>query len=101
MTDIPSREPGAGPDDGPPVGLVVGTVDATPLTWHVAVGPDQYLQLDDVVVVSRGLPGRPEPVTVSGVVTQVRATHKDASSGRTYSPSQPARCRRRSRRSRR
>ena len=52
------------------VGLVVGTVAATPLQFSVAVQADQYLQLDDVVTTSRQLPGQP-PVRISGVVTNV------------------------------
>jgi uncharacterized protein len=60
-----------------PVGLVVGTVAATPLKFSVAISPDQYLQLDDVVVTQRRLPGQP-PVQVSGVVTNVEAAHEGA-----------------------
>jgi DNA helicase HerA-like ATPase len=60
-----------------PVGLVVGTVAASPLTFSVAVGPDQFLQLDDVVVTKRPLPdGR--TVTIAGVVTNVEAAHEGA-----------------------
>src|SRR5215469_345148 len=59
------------------VGLVVGTVAATPLQFSVAVSPEQYLQLDDVVVTQRSLPGQP-PVQVSGVVTNVEAVHEGA-----------------------
>ncbi len=59
------------------VGLVVGTVAATPLQFSVAISPDQYLQLDDVVVTSRQLPGQ-APVQVSGVVTNVEAVHEGA-----------------------
>ena len=63
---------------GPPVGRVVGTEDSTPLQFSVAVDPDAYLQLDDVVVTVRAVPGR-EPVTTAGVVTEVRARHEGAS----------------------
>ena len=59
------------------VGLVVGTVAATPLQFSVAISPEQYLQLDDVVVTTRQLPGQP-PVQVSGVVTNVEAIHEGA-----------------------
>ena len=59
------------------VGLVVGTVAATPLQFSVAISPEQYLQLDDVVVTTRQLPGQP-PVHVSGVVTNVEAIHEGA-----------------------
>jgi hypothetical protein len=59
------------------VGLVAGTEDSTPLQFTVALSPDQYLQLDDVVVTARAVPGV-GPVMTSGVVTQVRARHEGA-----------------------
>ncbi|HIT76280.1 MAG TPA: ATP-binding protein [Candidatus Avipropionibacterium avicola] len=62
------------------VGMVAGTEDSTPLTFHVAVRPDHYLQLDDVVTTCREVPGL-GPVTTSGVVTQVVARHEGASFG--------------------
>ncbi|OBB45458.1 ATPase [Mycobacterium sp. 852002-51961_SCH5331710] len=62
------------------VGLVVGTEDATPLVFHVAIQPDAYLQLDDVVATSREVPGRGEVLT-SGIVTDVRSRHEGASFG--------------------
>ena len=55
------------------VGRVIGTEDSTPLSFWVAIAPDQYLQLDDVVVTDRELPGDAESVRLAGVVTQVRA----------------------------
>lgn len=61
--------------DGPIVGRVLGTADATPLTFWVAVHEGAYLQLDDVVVTQRELPGQP-PVKIAGVVTAVRARHE-------------------------
>jgi DNA helicase HerA-like ATPase len=61
-----------------PVGRVIGTDDATPLSFWVALAPEQYLQLDDVVVCEREVPGRSGAVRVSGVVTQVRARHEGA-----------------------
>jgi DNA helicase HerA-like ATPase len=63
--------------EGPEVGRVLGTADATPLQFWVAVAPDAYLQLDDVVVTERELPDEP-PVTIAGVVTAVRARHEGA-----------------------
>ncbi|MBB5872484.1 DNA helicase HerA-like ATPase [Allocatelliglobosispora scoriae] len=63
---------------GTPVGRVLGTADATPLTFWVAVGPEAYLQLDDVVVTQRELPEPAGAVTISGVVTAVRARHEGA-----------------------
>ncbi len=59
------------------VGLVVGTVPATPLRFSVGLAPGQYLQLDDVVVARRELPGQP-PIQISGVVTNVEAVHEGA-----------------------
>ena len=41
----------------PPIGRVLGTEDSTPLSWHVALNEDAYLQLDDVVITSRDVPG--------------------------------------------
>ncbi len=66
--------------DQTPVGLVVGTEDSTPLQFGVALAPEAYLQLDDVVVTVRPVPGF-GPVATSGVVTQVRARHEGASFG--------------------
>ena len=64
-------------ETGEAVGRVLGTSDATPLQFWTAVAPGSYLQLDDVVVTTRDLPGR-GPVTIAGVVTQVRARHEGA-----------------------
>ena len=66
--------------DNAPLGLVLGTEDATPLKFHVAVAPGCYAQLDDVVVTSRDVPGIGE-VSTAGVVTEVRARHEGASFG--------------------
>jgi uncharacterized protein len=59
------------------LGLVAGTVPATPLKYSVSLAPGQYVQLDDVVVTQRGLPGRPE-VQIAGIVTNVEAMHEGA-----------------------
>lgn len=59
------------PDSGAaagPVGRVLGTDDATPLTYWVGVAEGQYLQLDDVVVCDRPLPGG-DSVRLAGVVS--------------------------------
>ncbi len=45
-------------EGGRAVGRVLGTADATPLQFWVAVQPGAYLQLDDVVVTTRVLPDR-------------------------------------------
>src|SRR5918998_1081178 len=62
------------------VGRVVGTEDSTPLQFSVALAQDSYLQLDDVVVTVRAVPGV-GPVMTSGVVTEVRARHEGANFG--------------------
>jgi DNA helicase HerA-like ATPase len=59
------------------LGLVVGTVPATPLKFSVGLAPGQYVQLDDVLVTHRELPGRAR-VQIAGVVTNVEATHEGA-----------------------
>jgi len=64
-----------GEDDG--LGLVVGTVPATPLQFSVGLAPGQYAQLDDVLVTHRPLPGR-DGVQIAGVVTNVEAVHEGA-----------------------
>jgi hypothetical protein len=38
------------------VGRVIGTEDATPLTFSLALAPGRFVQLDDVVVCDRTLP---------------------------------------------
>jgi DNA helicase HerA-like ATPase len=68
----------AGPADE--VGLVAGTEDSTPLEFAVALDEASYLQLDDVVVTLRHVPGV-GPVLTSGIVTQVRARQEGASFG--------------------
>lgn len=62
---------------GEVVGLVIGTDDATPLEFWVAVAPGQHLQLDDVVALERVLPTG-EIVKIYGIVGQVRARHEGA-----------------------
>ncbi len=56
---------------------MIGTIAATPLQFSVGLASDQYLQLDDVVVTSRDVPGQP-PVQIAGVVTNVEAAHEGA-----------------------
>ena len=45
---------------GSPIGRVLGTDDATPLSFWVALAPEQYLQLDDVVTLGTALARRPK-----------------------------------------
>lgn len=68
------------PDEHGPadtVGRVIGTEDATPLEFWVAVAPQRHLQLDDVVAVDRELPTG-ERIVLYGIVAQVRARHEGA-----------------------
>jgi uncharacterized protein len=59
------------------VGRVLGTESATPLDFWVGLAPNRFLQLDDVVATQRELPGR-EPVSIYGIVSQVRARQEGA-----------------------
>jgi len=59
------------------VGRVLGTDDATPLEFWVAVAPGCHLQLDDVVATERTLPDG-QVVAMYGIVGQVRARHEGA-----------------------
>lgn len=61
-----------------PVGRVIGTDPATPLEFWVAVAEGTFLQLDDVVVVERLLPGRAEPIRIYGMVADLRVRHEGA-----------------------
>ncbi len=70
--DVEEGTPQAGP-----VGRVLGTEDATPLEFWVAVAPGSILQLDDVVALERTLPDG-SAVRIYGVVDQVRARHEGA-----------------------
>jgi uncharacterized protein len=58
-----------------PVGMILGTESSTPLEWWVAIEEEQFLQLDDVVLVKTAVPGVGE-VRISGVVDMVRAQHE-------------------------
>lgn len=62
---------------GEVVGRVIGTDDATPLGFWVAVAPGMHLQLDDVVAVTRVMP-HGETINLYGIVGQVRARHEGA-----------------------
>jgi DNA helicase HerA-like ATPase len=84
MTEIPKTGTGAdlarsgqSQGHGDSLGLVVGTVPATPLQFSVGLAPGQYVQLDDVVVTRRPLPGQ-DDVQIAGVVTNVEAMHEGA-----------------------
>ena len=66
------------PPTSPPVGRVIGTDPATPLEFWVAVSEGTFVQLDDVVVVERRLPGRTTPVRIYGMVADLRIRHEGA-----------------------
>jgi DNA helicase HerA-like ATPase len=57
------------------VGKVLGTQDATPLDFWVAIDEENYLQLDDAVAVRTEVPGA-GALRISGVVDMVRARHE-------------------------
>ena len=57
------------------VGRVLGTQDAMPLEFWVAIEQGEYLELDDVVVVRTELPDG-QVVTLHGVVDLVKARHE-------------------------
>ncbi len=59
------------------VGRVLGTQDATPLDFWVAVQEGQWVQLDDVVLVETPLPDG-QTIRLYGVVDMVRARHEGA-----------------------
>ena len=54
-----------------PVGVVLGSQDATPLELWIGVRPEKIVQLDDLVVVRSELPDG-STVRYYGVVDQVR-----------------------------
>ncbi|MFT7473340.1 MAG: DNA helicase HerA-like ATPase [Verrucomicrobiales bacterium] len=59
------------------IGRVLGTDDATPLQFWVAIAEGGMLQLDDVVALDRVLPTG-EQISIYGIVNQVRARHEGA-----------------------
>lgn len=77
MTDQDAGWGGGPGSSGDAIGRVVGTTDATPLAFTVALEPGRSVQLDDVVVCERSLPDG-TTVHLAGVVTQIRARHEGA-----------------------
>src|SRR5690348_2389133 len=74
----PSSSDGAAggvPSTSRNVGMVLGTQDATPLDFWVAIDETNFLQLDDVVAVTTQVPGATS-LRISGVVDMVRARHE-------------------------
>jgi DNA helicase HerA-like ATPase len=59
------------------IGRVLGTVDAQPLDFWIAVPGDKLVQLDDVVAVERALPDGGK-VAIYGVVDVLVARHEGA-----------------------
>jgi DNA helicase HerA-like ATPase len=59
------------------IGRVLGTEDAQPLDFWIAVDSNQVVQLDDVVFVSRELPDG-QTVFLYGIIDLVRARHEGA-----------------------
>jgi uncharacterized protein len=59
------------------VGKILGTEDAQPLDFWIAVSPQHVVQLDDVIFVYRDLPDGSR-VTLYGIVDIMRARHEGA-----------------------
>jgi len=76
-TQAASRAAVSGGSDRRMVGRVLGTQAASPLSFWVGLDDGQVLQLDDVVVTTRVVPGE-GPVLVAGVVTNVESRHEGA-----------------------
>ncbi|MFN3429934.1 MAG: ATP-binding protein [Candidatus Sericytochromatia bacterium] len=64
--------------DTPTIGFVMGTKDATPLEFWVAVAPGNVLRLDDVVQVETQRPDGLGAVKFYGVIDHVRTLHEGA-----------------------
>ena len=60
------------------VGRVLGSEHSSTREFRVVIGPEDYLQLDDLVVVSTDVPGE-GVVNTYGVVTEVQAVYEGAS----------------------
>ena len=59
------------------IGKVLGTEDAQPLDFWIAISPEQIVQLDDVVFVSRVLPDGTS-ISLFGIVDILKARHEGA-----------------------
>ncbi|PZO41092.1 MAG: ATPase [Pseudanabaena frigida] len=59
-----------------PIGYILGTKDATPLEFWVAVSDGKVLRLDDVVQVKTDRPDKKGVVNFYGVVDHVRTIHE-------------------------
>ncbi|GMA17472.1 hypothetical protein HNQ10_003404 [Deinococcus metallilatus] len=63
------------PESGERIGMVLGTEDATPVTFWFAVSPGASVQMDDLVAVRTQKPGG-QPVHFYGIVDHVRTRHE-------------------------
>ena len=59
------------------IGKVLGTEDAQPLDFWIAIDPEQIVQLDDVVFVTRVLPDTTK-ISLFGIVDILKARHEGA-----------------------
>jgi DNA helicase HerA-like ATPase len=59
------------------IGRVLGTADSQPLDYWLAVPLDDFVQLDDVVVVRRNLPDKTS-VSIYGIIDTLIARHEGA-----------------------
>lgn len=73
MSDTPITS-----SSGSAIGFVLGTKDATPLEFWVAVAPGQVIRLDDVIQVETARPDGLGDVRFYGVVDHVRTLHEGA-----------------------
>lgn len=63
--------------DNNPIGRVLGTEDATPVSFWFSVGAGQRARLDDVVTLTTADPaGQGRDITYYGVIDQVRRRHE-------------------------
>lgn len=66
------------PAQGEQIGMVLGTEDATPVTFWFAVSPGASVQMDDLVAVRTRKPGG-QAVHFYGIVDHVRTRHEGVS----------------------
>lgn len=62
----------------PVIGFVLGTKEATPLEFWIAVAPGQVIRLDDVVQVETDRPDGEGRVSFYGIIDHVRTLHEGA-----------------------
>ena len=74
-------------NESQPIGRVLGTESATPLDWWVAIEPDQFLQLDDVVLVRTRFLARTTCASPASSTWCARSTRAAASRATCFLPS--------------